>query len=111
MFSPKNGLFQIIKTKGVSMNIYIGNLPSDATESDLRKLFESFGQIESATLVKDRFSGESRGFGFVDMPSRKEAVAAIAGLNGKNVKGQSIKVNEARPRNTDRRGDRGRRRY
>lgn len=93
------------------MNIYIGNLPSNITESELRELFESFGQIESVNLVKDRFSGESRGFGFVDMPSRKEAIAAIAGLNGKNVKGQSIKVNEARPRNTDRRGSRGRPRY
>ena len=93
------------------MNIYVGNLAGDVTEDDLRQLFEAFGQVESANVVKDRFSGQSRGFGFVDMPSRKEALSAIDGVNGKNVKGQAIKVNEARPRSQDRRGGRGRRRY
>jgi len=88
------------------MNIYVGNLAGDVTEDDLRQLFEAFGQVESANVVKDRFSGESRGFGFVDMPSRKEAVAAIAGVNGKNVKGQVIKADEARPRQ-ERRGGGG----
>jgi len=89
------------------MNIYVGNLANDVTEDDLRQLFEAFGQVESANVVKDRFSGESRGFGFVDMPSRKEALAAIAELNGKNVKGQAIKADEARPRSPDRRGGHG----
>ena len=60
------------------MNIYVGNLSGDVTEDDLRQLFEAFGEVESANLVKDRFSGESRGFGFVDVPSSKEAFSAIA---------------------------------
>jgi RNA recognition motif-containing protein len=97
--------------KGVNMNIYVGNLAGDVAESDLQELFESFGQVESVNVLKDRFSGESRGFGFVDMPSRKDALSAIAELNEKNVKGQTIKVNEARPRNPDRRGGPGGRRY
>lgn len=77
------------------MNIYVGNLTSDVTENDLRTLFEPFGQVDSATVLKDRFSGESRGFGFVDMPSGKEALSAITELNGKSLKGQIIKVDEA----------------
>jgi len=93
------------------MNIYVGNLAGDVTETELHQLFEAFGQVESANVVKDRFSGESRGFGFVDMPSRKDALSAIAGLNGKDVKGQAIKVDEARPRKQEHRGGRGERRY
>jgi len=93
------------------MNIYVGNLANDVTETDLRQLFEAFGEVESANVVKDRFSGESRGFGFVDMPSRKEAVSAIAELNEKNVKGQAIKVDEARPKKPERSGGRGEHRY
>jgi len=93
------------------MNIYVGNLSGDVTETDLRQLFEAFGEVESANVVKDRFSGESRGFGFVDMPSREEAVSAIAELNEKNVKGQAIKVDEARPKKPERRGGRGEHRY
>jgi len=89
------------------MNIYVGNLANDVTETDLRQLFEAFGQVESANVVKDRFSGESRGFGFVDMPSRKEALSAIAELNGKTVKGQVIKADEARPSSPGRGGGRG----
>ena len=91
------------------MNIYVGNLASDVTEDDLRQLFEAFGQVEAVTVMKDRFSGESRGFGFVDMPSKKEGESAIAGVNGKNVKGQALKVDEARPKQ-DRGGSRGERR-
>jgi len=93
------------------MNIYVGNLANDVTEDDLRQLFEAFGQVESINVVKDRFSGEPRGFGFVDMPSRKEALAAIAAVNGKNVKGQVIKADEARPRSPGRKGGRPERRY
>jgi len=97
------------------MNIYVGNLAGDVTEDDLRQLFEAFGQVESANVVKDKFSGQSRGFGFVDMPSKKEATAAIAAVNGKNVKGQVIKADEARPRQERRGGGggggRGGRRY
>ena len=93
------------------MNIYVGNLAGDVTETELHQLFEAFGQVESANVVKDRFSGESRGFGFVDMPSRKDALSAISGLNGKDVKGQAIKVDEARPRKQEHRGGRPEHRY
>ncbi|MFA5422607.1 MAG: RNA-binding protein [Phycisphaerae bacterium] len=78
------------------MNIYVGNLSSDATEDDLKKLFEEFGQVESANIIKDKFSGESRGFGFVEMPNKAEADEAIKQADGKEINGRAIKVNEAR---------------
>ncbi len=80
------------------MNIYVGNLAPEATEDEVRQAFEAHGQVASVTILKDKFSGESRGFGFVEMPSKEEAEAAIADLNGKEIAGRSIKVNEARPR-------------
>ncbi|MCK4941594.1 RNA-binding protein [candidate division WOR-3 bacterium] len=80
------------------MNIYVGSLPSEATDSELQKAFEAFGQVLSVSIVKDKSSGQSRGFGFVDMPNNKEAQAAIDGLNGKEFMGQALNVNEARPR-------------
>ncbi len=86
------------------MNIYVGNLSSDVSEDDLRQAFEAFGEIASVTVIKDKFSGEPRGFGFVEMPSKDEAQSAIDGLNGKDLKGQSLNVNEARPRSENRRG-------
>ena len=88
------------------MNIYVGNLSSDVTGDDLRQAFGEFGQVESANVITDKFSGESRGFGFVEMPSRSEATAAIAGMNGKDIKGKAVSVNEAKPR-TDRGGGGG----
>ena len=88
------------------MNIYVGNLPREATEDDLRQAFETFGQIESVNIIKDKFSGESRGFGFVEMPSKQEAQKAIEEMNGKDLMGRTINVNEARPR-TERRGGSG----
>jgi RNA recognition motif-containing protein len=91
------------------MNIYSGNLSREVTEEDLRKEFEAFGQVESVNIIKDRFSGQSRGFGFIEMPNKAEARAAIEGLNGKELKGREISVNEARPRSEGRRG--GGRRY
>ncbi|MGB7054507.1 MAG: RNA-binding protein [bacterium] len=84
------------------MNIYAGNLPREASEEDLQKMFEAFGQVKSVTIIKDKFSGEARGFGFVEMSSKAEAQAAIAGLNGKQLKGQMLTVNEARPRHEGR---------
>jgi len=90
------------------MNIYAGNLSRDVTEEDLRQAFEAFGQVESANIIKDKFSGESRGFGFVEMPSKNEAQTAISEMNGKDLKGSIIKVNEARPR-SNRQGGGGRR--
>ena len=86
------------------MNIYVGNLSSEATEQDLQQAFEAFGQVESVKIIKDRFSGESRGFGFVEMPAKGEAQSAIEGLNGKEMKGRALKVSEARPRSETRRG-------
>jgi len=80
------------------MNIYVGNLSHETSEEDLREAFEAFGQVASATVIKDKFSGESRGFGFVEMPAKAEAQSAITGLNGKELKGRTLKVSEARPR-------------
>jgi RNA recognition motif-containing protein len=88
----------VIAIQGVRMNIYVGNLSPDTTEGDLREAFAAFGQVATATIVKDRFSGESRGFAFVEMPTRTEAQNAINGLNGKMLKGRTMNVNEARPR-------------
>jgi RNA recognition motif-containing protein len=89
------------------MNIYVGNLPREATEEDLRKAFESFGEITSAKIITDRFTGDSRGFGFVEMSNNSEAQAAISDLDGKDLKGRTLKVNEARPRRDDRGGGGG----
>ena len=90
------------------MNIYIGNLALNVTEGDLQQAFEAFGDVESVKIIKDRYSGESRGFGFVEMPAGAEAQSAIQGLNGKELKGLMLKVNEARPqRNRDKRGGGG----
>lgn len=86
------------------MNIYAGNLSREVTEEDLRQAFEAFGQVSSVTIIKDKFSNESRGFGFVEMTTKAEAQAAIAGLNGKQLKGQTLTVNEARPRSGGRGG-------
>lgn len=80
------------------MNIFVGNLSRDVTEDDLRQAFEAFGRVTSAAVIKDKFTRESRGFGFVEMASQSEGTAAIAGLNGKELKGQRLNVNEARPR-------------
>ncbi len=86
------------------MNMYVGNLSRDVTEEDLRQTFEAFGKVESVTIVKDKFSGESRGFGFVEMPAKAEAQSALTGVNGKELKGRPLKVNEARPRPEGREG-------
>jgi RNA recognition motif-containing protein len=86
------------------MNIYVGNLSHEVTEEDLRQAFEGFGQVASVAIIKDRYSGESRGFGFVEMPAKAEAESAINGLSGKELKGRTLNVNEARPRSEARRG-------
>jgi cold-inducible RNA-binding protein len=80
------------------MNIYVGNLSYKATEENVRQAFEAFGQVSSATIIKDKYSGQARGFGFVEMPDKTEAQAAIQNLNGKDLLGQALNVNEARPR-------------
>jgi RNA recognition motif-containing protein len=89
------------------MNIYVGNLSGDITEADLFQAFEAFGNVESVNVLKDRFSGESRGFGFVDMPSQAEAQTAVLSMDKKDLKGRAINVNEARPRTENQRGGSG----
>jgi RNA recognition motif-containing protein len=78
------------------MNIYVGNLSYDAADEDLRAAFEAYGTVSSASVIKDRFTGRSRGFGFVEMPSRDEGQAAIDGLNGKEMLGRALRISEAR---------------
>ncbi|PZC50398.1 MAG: RNA recognition motif-containing protein [Chloroflexi bacterium] len=80
------------------MRIYIGNFAFESTEQRIRELFEPFGRVEEVTIVQDRYSGRSKGFGFVEMPTGDEAQAAIDGLNGNEIDGRTITVNEARPR-------------
>jgi RNA recognition motif-containing protein len=98
--------------KESEMNIYVGNLSREMIEQDIRNAFETFGKVESVTIIKDKFTGESRGFGFVEMPDKAEAQAAMEALNGKELKGRTLTVNEARPRPEGRGGgEGGRRRY
>ena len=86
------------------MNIYVGNLSFDVTEQDLRQAFEDFGQVTSANIISDKYTGQSKGFGFIEMAAKEQAQAAISGMNGKEMKGRALNVNEARPRNDDRKG-------
>jgi RNA recognition motif-containing protein len=88
------------------MNIYIGNLSFDATEEQLRQAFEGFGEVSSVNIITDKHTGDPRGFAFVEMSNQSEATAAISGLNGQDMNGRALNVNEARPR-TDRGGGRG----
>jgi RNA recognition motif-containing protein len=85
-------------TKAGSVEIYVGNLPYDVTEKELRANFEEYGQVESIRLIENKFNGKSKGFGFVEMPDRREATAAIRALEGKEYKGRKLVVNEARSR-------------
>ncbi|NPV08788.1 MAG: RNA-binding protein [Anaerolineae bacterium] len=80
------------------MRIYVGNLPYTAAESDLRELFEGYGEVESVQMIRDRDTGQSKGFAFVEMPNNNEAQAAIQGLNGQPFNNRNLTVNEARPR-------------
>jgi RNA recognition motif-containing protein len=89
------------------MNIYVGNLSYDTTEQDLRQAFEAFRQVTSTNIISDKITGQSKGFGFIEMSAKEQAQAAIAGMNGKEIKGRAVNVNEARPRNNDRTGGRG----
>lgn len=80
------------------MNLYVGNLPYRLTEDQLRETFEEFGRVSSCTIIKDKVTGQSKGFGFLEMPEPSEAQAAISSLNGRDLMGRKINVNEARPR-------------
>jgi RNA recognition motif-containing protein len=84
------------------MNIYVGGLSREATQEDVQAAFEAFGNVSSVRIIKDQMSGQSKGFGFVEMDSNTEAQAAIAGMNGKEFKGKTLTVNEARPRTGNR---------
>jgi len=86
------------------MKIYVGNLSYDVTEDDIRQEFAAFGKVESVSIITDRYSGQPKGFGFVEMPSVSEGQAAIAGLNGKTLKDRTLNVNAARPRSDNRGG-------
>jgi len=86
------------------MNIYVGNLSRQTSENDLRAAFESHGQVSSVSIIKDKYSGESKGFGFVEMPSKEEAETAIRNLNGKDLDGRTLNISEARPRSENRGG-------
>jgi RNA recognition motif-containing protein len=88
------------------MKIYVGNLSYEVTEDELSAEFGTYGRVESVAIPSDKFSGRPKGFGFVEMPTKSEAEAAIAGLNGKSLRDRTIVVNEARPR-TDNRGGGG----
>ena len=91
------------------MNIYVGNLPYSVTDADLRETFAPYGEVSSVQLISDRFSGESKGFGFVEMNNNSQADAAIKALNGSALKGRNITVNQAKPKSD--RPSRGPRRY
>src|SRR3972149_11041865 len=88
------------------MNIYVGNLAYSATEDTVRSLFEEFGQVLSVKLIKDKFTGNPKGFAFVEMGSEDEASAAIDALNGKDFEGRKLKVNKALPRESNGGGNR-----
>jgi RNA recognition motif-containing protein len=91
------------------MDIYVGNLSFEVTEVELKEAFSAFGQVESVKIIIDNYSGRSKGFGFVEMPDRGQAQSAIEGLQGKELKGRAINVNEARPRTEGGRGGGNRR--
>lgn len=80
------------------MNIYVGNLPYELTEEELRQAFESYGEVTSVNIIMDKYSGRPRGFGFVEMATEEAGEAAIAGLNGKDLGGRALNVNQARQR-------------
>jgi RNA recognition motif-containing protein len=80
------------------MNIYIGNLDYDLQENELEQAFSEYGTVESVKIIKDKFTGRGRGFGFIEMPNEEEAEKAIEGLNGTELKGRTMKVNKAKPR-------------
>jgi len=97
----------ILRERSPIMNIYVGNLSRDVTDEELRKEFEAFGKVESINIIKDKYSGQSRGFGFVEMPEKAEGQAALAGLKSKVLQGRTIDVSEARPRTEGGRGGGG----
>jgi RNA recognition motif-containing protein len=90
------------------VNIFVGNLAFSATDHDLRQLFEQYGAVDKINIITDRYTGQSRGFGFVEMPDSTAAKAAIQGLQGKELAGRTLNVNEAKPREPRREPSRSR---
>jgi len=84
--------------RGAEMNIYVGNLSYEITDDEVRDIFSPYGEISSVSIIKDKYSGQSKGFGFVEMPNQAEAEEAIKALNESDLKGRNIKVNQARPK-------------
>lgn len=78
------------------MNIYVGNLSYETTEDDLRQAFKEYGEVSSVNIIKDKYSGKSRGFAFVEMASNEEALEAVTNLNGKELNGRTLNINQAR---------------
>ena len=89
------------------MNIYVGNLPYNVVEEDLREIFEEYGEVASVKIISDKLTGRSKGFGFVEMENDQEARKAIEELNNAELSGRNIKVNESRPKSNDSRGGGG----
>jgi RNA recognition motif-containing protein len=98
MASKRFELFVLFFTEVMFMNIYVGNLPYSATENSLKSLFETYGDVTTSKIVTDKFTGSSRGFGFIEMSNADEAQKAIDELNGKDFEGRKLVVNESRPR-------------
>jgi RNA recognition motif-containing protein len=92
------GLSNASVSRDREMNIYVGNLPYSVTNEDLESAFAAFGDVSSATVIMDKMTGRSKGFGFVEMPNQDEAQAALKALDGSDMGGRNVKVNEARPR-------------
>ena len=92
------------------MNLYVGNLSKDVNDDDLRQAFEVYGEVKSASVINDRYTGESRGFGFVEMADKAAGLEAISGLNGQDIKGRNLVVSEARPKRQGGQGGGGGRR-
>lgn len=91
------------------MNIYVGNLPYNVVEEDLREIFEEYGEVSTVKIISDKLTGRSKGFGFVEMDDDQEAKKAIEELNNAEISGRNIKVNESRPRSNDSHGGGNRR--
>jgi len=89
------------------MNIYVGNLSFDVSQDELQQAFAAHGEVASASIIEDKYTGKSRGFGFVEMPKDEEARTAIEQMNGTDLKGRQLNVNEAKPRNDNRGGGGG----
>ena len=100
--------FPLVSRRDHSVNIFVGNLAYSATEHDLRQLFESYGAVDKVNVITDRDTGRSKGFGFVEMPDSAAAKAAIQGLQGTELGGRTLTVNEARPREPRREPSRSR---